>query len=78
MRRHCAFVLVSSLWVLPLALGGDGAAAVAHFTRPSSEAETQSVLEATYVCGMSEEASDASMFPEPWSMGKVPPRASIT
>jgi hypothetical protein len=51
MRRHCAFLLACSLCVLASALGREEAAAgPLFFTRPS---ETQSVLEATYVCGMS-------------------------
>jgi hypothetical protein len=54
MRRLCPFVLASSLWVLPLALGGEGAEAVAQFIRPSSESERQLVLEAKFVCGMSD------------------------
>ena len=70
MRRHCAFVLASYLWVLPLALGGDGAAAVAQFTRPSSEAETQSVLEATYLCGMSDGSFGCKYVPGAVEHGK--------
>jgi hypothetical protein len=53
MRRHCALLLACSLWVLPWAFGGAGAAAVTQFTRPSAEAEAQSVLEAKYLCGLS-------------------------
>ena len=53
MRRLCAFVLASSLWVVPSALGGEGAA-VAQFMWPSSESERQLVLEATFICGMSD------------------------
>jgi hypothetical protein len=53
MRWLCAFLLVSSLWVLPSALGGEGAGA-AQFIRPSSESERPFVLEATFVCGMSD------------------------
>ncbi len=53
MRLLFAFVLASSLWVLLLALGGgDEAAAVGQFTRPSSARHL--VLEAKIVCGMSE------------------------
>lgn len=54
MRRLCAFVLASSLWVLPSALGGEGAEAIAQFIWPSSESERQLVLEAKFVCGMSD------------------------
>jgi hypothetical protein len=52
MRRYCALVLACSLWVLPSALGGEGAVAVAQFARPSSE--RQLVLEAKFICGMSD------------------------
>ena len=52
MRLLCAFVLASSLWALPLALGGDGAAAVAQFNRAPSVSERQLVLEAKILCGM--------------------------
>ena len=48
----CASVLAAFLWVLPLALGGDGAAALAQFIRPSSASEQPLVLEAAMVCGM--------------------------
>jgi hypothetical protein len=49
-----ALVLVSSLWVLPLALGGGQPAAAGQVVRPSSMSEPQFVLEAKIVCGMSE------------------------
>jgi hypothetical protein len=51
MRWLCAFVLASSLWVLPSARG-EGAEAVAQFIRLSSESERQLVIEAKFVCGM--------------------------
>jgi hypothetical protein len=52
MRVLCAFVLAAFLWVLSLALGGDGAMALAQFIRPSSVSEPPLVLEAAFVCGM--------------------------
>jgi len=51
MRLLCAFVPASVLWLLPLALGGDGAAAAVQFIRPPSVSEPQPVLEAKFVCG---------------------------
>jgi hypothetical protein len=54
MRLLCALVLGPSLWVLPMALGGNGGAAVAQSIRPSSMPERPFVLEAKIVCGMSE------------------------
>jgi hypothetical protein len=54
MRLLCAFVLASVLWLLSLALGGDRAAAVVQFIRPPSVPERQLVLEAKFVCGMSD------------------------
>ena len=53
MRRLCALLLACSLWVLPSSLAGWGAADAALFARPSPEAETQFVRQATYVCGLS-------------------------
>jgi hypothetical protein len=54
MRRHRAFPIAFSLCLLPAALGGGGAAAAAQVTRPSPAPERQFVLEATYVCGMTD------------------------
>jgi hypothetical protein len=52
MRLLCAFVLAAFSWVLPLALGGDGAVALVQCNRPSSASEPQLVLEAGMICGM--------------------------
>ncbi len=52
MRLLCAFVLAAFLWVLPLAVGGDGAVALAQSIRPSSVPEQSLVIEAAIVCGM--------------------------
>jgi hypothetical protein len=51
MRLLCAFVLAASLWVLPLALGNDGAAALAQSVRPLSMPQ-RPVVEAAFQCGM--------------------------
>jgi hypothetical protein len=52
MCLRCGFVLAAFLSVLPLALGGDRAASLVQFIRPSSVSERQLVLEAKFLCGM--------------------------
>jgi hypothetical protein len=54
MRLLCALVLASSLWVLPVALGDGGAAAVVALIRSPSVSERQLVLEAKLLCGMTD------------------------
>lgn len=51
MRLLCAVVLACSISVLPLALAGNGAAAVEQVLRPSSGFEPGRVLHAGFVCG---------------------------
>jgi hypothetical protein len=50
MRLRRGIVLVVCLWGLPLAPGGDSAAALAQFLPPPSGPQT--VLQAKFVCGM--------------------------
>lgn len=71
MRPLCALVLASSLWALPLALGGDGAVAVGQFIRPSSMSERPIVLEAKIVCGMSEGKFGCKSAPGTVEYGKT-------
>jgi hypothetical protein len=54
MRRLYALALASCLWALPSAFCSEGAAAVAQIIRPSSESERELVLEAAFVCGMTD------------------------
>jgi hypothetical protein len=71
MRLLCALVLVSSLWVLLLALGaGDEAVAAWPLIRPSSMSERHLVLEAKIVCGMSEGAWGCKSAPGVVEHGK--------
>jgi hypothetical protein len=71
MRLLCAFVLASSLWLLPLALGGDGAAAVVQFIRPPSASERQLVLKAKIVCGMTNGTFGCQQAPGVVEYGKT-------
>jgi hypothetical protein len=63
MRRLCALVFASSLWLLPSAFGGEGAVAGAQVIRPSPEFAWQRPLDVAYRCGMTNGSFGCSSAP---------------